>query len=292
MSRTPLDRLLRERMKGRGIRSGLLAERLGYRRRKQHSCGELARNVQLPAKLPGAVDQSDGIVTAAIKKRGRPPVPVVARAAAASRLQAPITSAPTQGPRDVQTQERDVTTWDQLTLPRTPLGRLIYRRLRELGLRPAALAARLGYKNLSKGCRRIDEICQGDLARKERIVACLPAALELRDDVVEVAVEETRDQIERAREAERRASFRPAARITTERKVHGRCAAMLQWVYFDSDLPVEDIHRLVQTAIRRRGWTGWIDLGRPTGYVLFLSPDRRESYDVAGNLIEVQDVGG
>jgi len=40
-----------------------------------------------------------------------------------------------------------------------PLDRLIRKRMKELGIRSGRLAARLGYLNLSKGARRIDELC-------------------------------------------------------------------------------------------------------------------------------------
>jgi PAS domain S-box-containing protein len=78
----------------------------------------------------------------------------------------------------------------------TPLGRLIQRRMRELGIRPAHLAARLGYHNMSKGSRRIDEVCRGDLAHKEQLLANLPKALDLPDDVVAAATDATRRQVD------------------------------------------------------------------------------------------------
>jgi hypothetical protein len=55
-----------------------------------------------------------------------------------------------------------------------PLDRLIRTRMKELGIRSGALAARLGYPNLSKGARRIDELCRGDLAGKNWLLARLP----------------------------------------------------------------------------------------------------------------------
>jgi hypothetical protein len=45
----------------------------------------------------------------------------------------------------------------------TPIGRLIQARMAELRLRRWQLAARLGYRNISKGCRRLEEVSPGDL---------------------------------------------------------------------------------------------------------------------------------
>jgi PAS domain S-box-containing protein len=81
----------------------------------------------------------------------------------------------------------------------TPLGRLIQRRLRELGIRSVHFAARLGYRNMSKGSRRIDQVCRGDLAHKEQLSGNSPKALDLPDDVVAAATDATRSQVDGVR---------------------------------------------------------------------------------------------
>jgi hypothetical protein len=100
------------------------------------------------------------------------------------------------------------------------LDQLIRKRMKELDIRSGRLAARLGYINLSKGARRIDELCGGDLAHKGWLLAKLPSALSLPEDIVKVAIDETRKELERAQEAERqradaawRAAFKPHAYI-------------------------------------------------------------------------------
>ena len=42
------------------------------------------------------------------------------------------------------------------------LKQLIEKRLEELGIRRGELVRRMGYSNISKGCRRLDDLCEGD----------------------------------------------------------------------------------------------------------------------------------
>jgi hypothetical protein len=74
--------------------------------------------------------------------------------------------------------------------------------MKELGIRSGRLAVRLGYRNISKGVRRLDQVCHGDLVGKEQLLANLPHALGLPEDVVAAAIQETRKQIEREMLAE------------------------------------------------------------------------------------------
>jgi hypothetical protein len=76
----------------------------------------------------------------------------------------------------------------QLTLRKTPIS--------------GQLAVRLGYRNISKGVRRLDRICHGELMGKDQILAKLPSALNLPEDVVAAAIQETRKQVEREIQAE------------------------------------------------------------------------------------------
>jgi hypothetical protein len=64
-----------------------------------------------------------------------------------------------------------------LNQTRADLGIVKESRFQGLGISSRQLAARLGYLNLSKGARRIDELCRGDFAGKERLLAKLPGAL-------------------------------------------------------------------------------------------------------------------
>jgi hypothetical protein len=149
------------------------------------------------------------------------------------------------------------------------------------------LARRLGYKNIGKGCRRLEQISQGDLARMDPLLAKLPAALDLTEHVVTAAIEETRQHVE----AERRRNYRPvAAIITTGPKIQGLMDALLRgrrlWMIFDASLPVEAIHRQIQAEIARRKEADLIE--EPIAYRIFWA-DRVERYDLAGHLLEVRE---
>ena len=179
--------------------------------------------------------------------------------------------------------------------PATPIGRLIRRRQNELGLRTGHLVARLGYQNLGRGANHIQLLCSTlwsdavtgfHRACKDRLLANLPAALDLSEHEVKAAIDETRQQIE----AERRRKYRPVASIsTTAPPIRGWMDSMTRgrwlWVYFDQTLPVEAIHRQIQGEIWRRKEANLVD---PTGYRIYWF-DRIERYDLAGKLLDVRE---
>jgi hypothetical protein len=103
---------------------------------------------------------------------------------------------------------------------RYPIHNLIETRRASLGVGRGELARRCGFKNVSKGLRRIENVCNGDLASPgaKAVIVALPAALELEASDVGKAVKETAVIITRARaeeeakrEAAWRASFKPVA---------------------------------------------------------------------------------
>jgi hypothetical protein len=98
-----------------------------------------------------------------------------------------------------------------------PINTLISTRCDELGLRPAEVVRRCGYKNISKGLRRLESVTQGCFKGNDALIQALPAALEVAADVVQEAVEATQRQIYEANEAAWRAAFRPHAVILTEK---------------------------------------------------------------------------
>jgi hypothetical protein len=64
---------------------------------------------------------------------------------------------------------------------RYPIHNLIETRRVPLGLRRGELARRCGFKNISKGLRRIENLCNGDLVSPaaKTVIVALPAALEM-----------------------------------------------------------------------------------------------------------------
>jgi hypothetical protein len=90
-----------------------------------------------------------------------------------------------------------------------PIEDLIIERCRELGLRRTELVVRCGYKNISKGLRRLDQVYAGDLERTVSLLRGLPKALDLSPHIVQEAIDETIRQITAEAEARYRASFEP-----------------------------------------------------------------------------------
>jgi len=68
----------------------------------------------------------------------------------------------------------------------------------ELGLSRGEFAKRLGYKNIAKGIRRIEGLCEGDIDGTEQFWDVLPQALETSADTVKRALDQTVREIELA----------------------------------------------------------------------------------------------
>ena len=60
-----------------------------------------------------------------------------------------------------------------------PLSILIRKRCQDLGLSRSELVLRCGYKNISKGLRRLDQVYVGEFERAGALLARLPDALDL-----------------------------------------------------------------------------------------------------------------
>ena len=57
------------------------------------------------------------------------------------------------------------------------IATLIRSRMTELGLTRGELSKRLGYKNIAKGIRRIDVLCDGDIEGTKQFLDVLAASL-------------------------------------------------------------------------------------------------------------------
>src|ERR1700730_17674406 len=95
---------------------------------------------------------------------------------------------------------------------------LITERCRDLGLSRADIVRRAGLKNVAKGLRRLDGLYAGDLDKATVLICGLPAALELPTETVDIAIKESKQQLEESapiaaaeREAAWLASFQPCA---------------------------------------------------------------------------------
>ena len=106
------------------------------------------------------------------------------------------------------------------------IATLIRSRMTELGLSRGEFAKRLGYKNIAKGIRRIDALCEGDVEGTKQFLDVLPQALETSAETVKRALDQTVRELELAEKQEAEArdkiwreNFRPHAIILTERTV-------------------------------------------------------------------------
>ncbi len=192
-----------------------------------------------------------------------------------------------------------------------PIKTLISNRCDELGLRASELVRRCGYKNISKGLRRLESVQQGCFKGNEALIQALPTALEVAADVVREAVESTQRQIHEANEAAWRAAFRPHAIILTEKQ-------RPEQIFIAAIIGVERLLRVnldptegevtyidqALKGIRQKlaRWNSKVDVssvglgdlplpcfGRPVGVIVNYTPDRALRFDLSGQPIEAFD---
>jgi len=192
-----------------------------------------------------------------------------------------------------------------------PIQTLISSRRNELGLRAADVVRRCGYKNVSKGLRRLESVHHGCFKGNEALIKALPNALEVAADVVKEAVAAMQRQIYEAKEAAWRAAFRPHAVILTEKQRPEPMfvAAVIgvdRLLRVDLD-PTEDPLTYIDQALKGARqklarWNSKVDVsavgladlslpafGRPVGVIVNYTPDRAVRFDLSGQPIEFLD---
>jgi hypothetical protein len=176
---------------------------------------------------------------------------------------------------------------------------LIRSRMTELGLSPGEFAKRLGYKNIAKGVRRIDALCDGDLEGTKQFLDVLPQALETSADTVTRALDQTVREIELAEKQEDEAhdkiwreTFRPHAVILTERTVPSP-------IFVATMVGVEKLLRIDLDATQ--GPATFVRqvlnhlpervpaFGNTIGFVINYSPDKAIRFDLNGQPIAILD---
>lgn len=161
------------------------------------------------------------------------------------------------------------------------------------------------YRNTGKGQRRLVQLCEGRLEQARGLVALLPKGLEVTEQVIEQAMQETRNEIaeaERLADAEEnapwRAAFRPHAIIVTERSEPQPIfvAAMigverLLKIEIDPSKGEASYVEQAKVGIREklREWNAdqLPAFGKPLGFIVSYTPDRAVRYDLGGNSLEV-----
>ena len=169
----------------------------------------------------------------------------------------------------------------------------------ELGLSRGEFAKRLGYKNIAKGIRRIDALCEGDIEGTKQVFDGLPQALETSAETVTLALDQTVREIEltekreaKARDKIWRENFCPHAIILTERTVPSPIfvAAIIgveKLLRIDLDLTQRPVSFVRQVLDRLP--EGIPAFGKPIGFVINYSPDQAVRFDRNGQPIEILD---
>ena len=180
-----------------------------------------------------------------------------------------------------------------------PIAGLICNRSEELGLSAVELVRRCGYKNIPKGLRRLEQLCQGAFTRSLGLIAGLSVALEVPEEVVQTAMEASQRQLRETKEAAWRTSFRPHAIIVTERHIPQPIfvAAVLgvdRLLRLDLDHELDPATYVTQAmdGLKRRltRWNGMIPaFGAAVGLVVNYAPDHAVRFDLEGNSVEVLD---
>lgn len=183
---------------------------------------------------------------------------------------------------------------------RYPIHTLIDEHCQKLGIRRSELVRRCGFKNISKGLRRLAAPCDGDVTSPgaRTILDALPLALGVEASEVEKAVAETINIITRAkaeeeaeREASWRASFEPSACLVGIKSrpssitIYGLSGGAGRWLRIPLDLSQPPITFATQAlAVVRRTPTITF-FGATKGFVVNYTPDRAVEFDADGNVV-------
>jgi hypothetical protein len=179
------------------------------------------------------------------------------------------------------------------------IAALIRSRMLELGLSRGEFVKRLGYKNIAKGIRRIDALCEGDIKGTKQFLDMLTQALETSAETVKRALDQTVREIELAEKQEAEArdkiwreNFLPHAVILTERTVPSPIfvAAMIgveKLLRIDLDAtqgPVSFVRQVLNHLPERVP-----AFGNTIGFVLNYFPDKAIRFDPNGQPIAILD---
>jgi len=181
-----------------------------------------------------------------------------------------------------------------------PIATLVSGRCKELSLRPVELIRRCGYKNVSKGLRRLEHFCQGNFTGSDTLIRTLPAALDVPEEAIRKAVEDTQRQIHEAKEAAWRAAFVPHGVVLAERDFPQPLFAAL-FIGIDrllrvdfnlSESPVTFVKQAldgVRDKLAEWKWDRIPTFGKPVGVIVNYATDRAVRFDLDGNAIEIFD---
>ena len=165
----------------------------------------------------------------------------------------------------------------------SPIKTLIENRSRDLGLSRQDIVQRAGYRDLAKGCRRLDGLLTGDVHSARGLIDRLPTALDVPAEAVHEAVAETARQQREAEDAAYRAAFKPRGFIITEHTVPTSItmaafvgADQSLWVDFEpGTAPITYLGQTLRAARRRSPIRFY---GNIRSVIINYSPEPRYSF--------------
>jgi len=174
----------------------------------------------------------------------------------------------------------------------TSIEDLLEQRMAELGLREVDLVHRMGYRNVSKGLRRVRDVRRGNYTVAKKVIPQLALGLDLpRAEVKQALDHSIRRAIEEDLERERLA-FKPHGIYLTERRIPTQifvCALLgadrKKYVHFPDDLPEAEY---LLYALERMP-DEIMTFGKVLGVGINYAWDRAVSYDRDGNVLEERD---
>jgi hypothetical protein len=187
---------------------------------------------------------------------------------------------------------------------RYPIRELIETQMKQIGLGRGGLALRCGFKNVAKGLRRIDVLCDGDINSKRAtmVIDALPAALEIDKSKVDAALQETAKLIEEAeqravsaREAAWRASFVPCGYLLgtntrpSQITFFGLTGGVERWLRIPLDTSQPPVTFAAQALAVVKETPTVPFFGPTTGFIVNYTPDRAVRFDLRGVLVQQFD---
>jgi hypothetical protein len=173
-----------------------------------------------------------------------------------------------------------------------PLSILIRKRCQDLGLNRSELVRRCGYKNITKGLRRLDQVYVGEFEEAGALLARLPDALELPSETVKEGITATTRQIAAEADALFRASFKPAAYLlgTSNRPsqiwMFGVTGGAERWLKIPLDTSQSTVTYAAQALAVVRKTPVVQFFGPTTGFIVNYTPDHAVRFDAEGRPVE------
>jgi len=166
------------------------------------------------------------------------------------------------------------------------VSRLIKERIAEFGITPAELVRRMGYSNVNKGMRRLDQIENGDIQCAVEIREFLAAGLELDSELISHKINEGIEEIKGEQERAYLKDFKPHAIILTTRTIPSpifvaamcRSDRLMRIDFKEGSSPVTYSYQAKQKLPE-----GIPAFGKTTGFIVNYSPYHAVAFDRCGH---------